>query len=290
MLKNIDIKYYEKLSKYSTIKIGGNAQKMCFPKDTKQLKRCLRFAEKHNESFFILGNGSNTLFDDEGFNGMVINMKNFDTFISYKEGTYVGAGINLFALNQKLAEREYAGLEWSYGIPGTIGGLVKMNGGSFGHEISDFVRYIVVLRNDKIIHLRRGDIDFAYRKSGIDGIILGVRLKLKKGRSKEIKKHMCDFFERKKIVQPYSAFSLGSVFKQIHLQNEVLFPAKMIDSLGLKGVKIGGAEVSEKHAGFVVNSGEASSSDVRDLVSFIKEKVLQKYGVKLETEIVIVDK
>ena len=98
------------------------------------------------------------------------------------------------------------------------------------------------------------------------------------------------FFERKKIVQPYSAFSLGSVFKQIHLQNEVLFPAKMIDSLGLKGVKIGGAEVSEKHAGFVVNSGEASSSDVRDLVSFIKEKVLRKYGVKLETEIVIVDK
>ena len=290
MLKNIEIKYYEKLSKYSTIKIGGNAKIMCFPKDLGQLKRCLAYAAEHHKKVFVLGNGSNTLFDDEGYDGMVINMKGFDKVDFHKSGVYVGAGVKLFVLNKFLAERGYTGLEWSYGIPGSVGGFIKMNGGSFGYEIADFIKYVDVYKNGKVCHLKRKDIDFSYRHSGIDGIILGAKFRLKKDTPDNIKNRMEGFFERKRLAQPYEAFSLGSVFKQIHLQNEVLFPAKMIDSLGLKGVKIGGVEVSRKHAGFVINSEDASSDDVKRMIDFLKEKVEKKYGVKLETEIVIADK
>lgn len=290
MLKNIEIKYYEKLSKYSTIKLGGEARLMCFPRDIKQLKRCLNFAQRQKMKIFVLGNGSNTLFDDDGFDGMVINLKKFDKIKFYSTGVYAGAGVKLFMLNQKLAEHGYSGLEWSYGIPGTLGGLVKINGGSFGKEIFDYVEYVVIFHNGKIVHLKKSDIDFSYRRTNIDGIILFVKLALERDSSEGVRKQMLTYYDMKKASQPYDALSLGSVFKQVHLQNEVLFPSKMIDTMGLKGVKIGGVEVSKKHAGFIINTGDATSNDVRSLILFLKEKIKSQYGCDLETEIVILER
>lgn len=290
MLKNIEIKYYEKLSKYSTIKLGGKAKMMCFPCDVKQLKRCLNFAQRQKMKIFVLGNGSNTLFDDDGFDGMVINLKKFDKIICYSNGVYAGAGVKLFSLNQKLAEHGYSGLEWSYGIPGTLGGLVKINGGSFGKEIFDYVEYIVIFHNGRIVHLKKSDIDFSYRRTNIDGIILFVKLALERDSSEEVRKQMLTYYDMKKASQPYDALSLGSVFKQVHLQNEVLFPSKMIDTMGLKGVKIGGAEVSKKHAGFIINTGDATSKDVKSLIFLLKEKIRLQYGCDLETEIVFLER
>jgi len=292
-LKNVELK------SYTTIKIGGKADFIIFPKNIKELIKILKIIKKNNLKYIFLGNGSNILFDSDGFGGVVISLKYFNK-ISLKKSKSViqnfefvraGAGVNLFALNKFCCDNGLSGLEWSYGIPASLGGLVFMNGGSFGHEICEFVDSLVIfdLEIEKVVYLDRDQINFEYRTSNLKKcVVLSVVLKLKIDKKENVQKQMNEYFKQKKEIQPYDKFSLGSVFKII-FKDEPIYPAKLIDNLGLKGVKIGGAEISTKHAGFIINSGDATSKDVLDLIELIKKRVSQ-YGVELQEEIIVCKK
>lgn len=288
MFNNFELIKNADLSKFSTIKIGGRAKYMLFPKDENELKQILKVAKQNNIKTQIIGNASNVLFDDKGFDGAILHLKHFDQIEVCGQDVIVGAGVNLYKLNFELKSRGLSGLEWSFGVPASIGGFVFMNGGCFGNEICGLVDEIKVLKEGRVFTLKRKQIEFEYRTSNIDGIILQIRLKLKKDDPKEIEKRMFAFLKRKRESQPCDVPSLGSVFKRIDSKDGKVFPAKLIDMLGLKGVKIGRAEISTKHAGFIVNLGGATSQDVKDLIALI-EKEFKKYGIFVEKEIKILD-
>ena len=288
MFNNFELIKNADLSKFSTIKIGGRAKYMLFPKDEKELKQILKVAKQNDIKTQTIGNGSNVLFDDKGFDGAILHLKHFDKIELRGEDVIVGAGVNLYGLNFRLKDYGLSGLEWSFGIPASIGGFVFMNGGCFCREICELVDEIKVLKEGRVLTLKRKQIEFGYRESNIDGIILQIRLKLKKDDPKSIEKRMFEFLRKKRESQPCDEPSLGSVFKRVDSKNGKVFPAKMIDTLGLKGVKIGRAEISTKHAGFIVNLGGATSQDVKDLIALI-EKEFEKYGVFVEKEIKILD-
>ena len=287
MFKKFDHIENADLSNFSTMRTGGKAKYIVFPKNSKELIKIIKIIKKNNFNYHIFGNGSNILFSDDGYDGVLINLKHFNSISIYGEMVYVGTGVNLFYLNQFLQKNGLSGIEWSYGIPATIGGLVAGNGGCFGHEICDYIDEVIILRDEKVITLNRNEITFNYRSCDLKGkcIILNVKLKLKFENHDVIKSKMLNFLEEKREKQPCEFPSLGSIFKRV-MTEEIIYPAKLIDNLGLKGVKIGGAEVSKKHAGFIVNCGNATSKDVLDLIIFLEEK-LSKIGVNVEREIEI---
>lgn len=272
------------LKNYCTFKIGARGT-ILFPKNLADLKKVIKDCENSHLPYFILGNGSNLLFPDHDLKSVLISLKKFDKIkilrsTSTGAKVYVEAGTNLFSLHNFCALNSLAGLEWSYGIPASFGGLIYMNGGAYGSEIANFVLRVKVLSGGKVRWLRRKDINFQHRKSNIDGIILGAEIKLTNGEKNEILKLQKQYLENRKHSQPLDKPSAGSVFKR-----GKLLPAKIIDKFSLKGSKIGGAEISQKHAGFIVNIGGAKSADVRALISFIK----QKTGINFEEEIIILE-
>lgn len=286
MFEKFDCKRNVKIKNYSTIKIGGIVDFLVFPRNVLELKELLTEIRKNKLEYFILGNGSNVLFLDEGYRGVVVCLKHFNKMSKTGNCVRVGAGTNLFYLNHKLKEFGLSGIEWSYGIPATLGGLVYMNGGSFGHEICEFVEEIEVLKNGKIIQLKHDEICWEYRTSNLKNmIILSVKLHLINEKIDKIAEKMSFFLNQKKIYQPMEFPSLGSVFKIIQGENPI-YPAKLIDNLGLKGVKIGEAEVSKKHAGFIINSGNATSADFLKLLEFLEAK-LAEVGVCPDREIIV---
>lgn len=284
-LKDVELK------NFSTIKIGGKVDYIVFPNGFLELLEVLKIIKRNNLSFFILGNGSNILFSDNGFNGVALSLKNFNKVFRDGDCVWCGAGINVFLLNEKLANFRLGGVEWSYGIPATLGGIVVNNAGCFGYEIGSFVEEVLLVCEDKLKRIKKEDMSFSYRMAKVKGvdlkncIIVAVKLKLFKEQSDKIKENMQQFYNMKKKMQPCDKLSLGSIFKRVQ-KDEVVFPAKLIDNLGLKGVKIGGAEVSTKHAGFIVNSGDASAQDVLDLIEMIEHR-LAEVGVFVEKEIEI---
>ncbi|MBE7075998.1 MAG: UDP-N-acetylmuramate dehydrogenase [Clostridiales bacterium] len=284
MLKNIEFIENVELKNYSTMKIGGAAKIIVFPKNHYELKTVLK--NLNGEKFFVLGNGSKVLFDDSGFDGTIISLKKFNKIVEYDNKCLkVGAGVNLFALNRFLANKGLSGLEWSYGIPATVGGAIFMNAGSFGHEICESLLEVEVLKDGKVQKLKRKDISFQYRRSNLDGcIILYAKFRFRQGSKEEVELNMKETIEKKYNSQPCNYPSLGSVFKIIN-EKQVTYPSQLIDKMGLKGVKIGGAEISKKHAGFIINTGDATAKDVLALVEFIEEKLLEE-GFKPEREIV----
>lgn len=290
MFKIYEYKKNIKLANLSTVKIGGIAKWIVYPKNTTELREIYAIAKQNNLKSFVIGNCSNILFDDEGFDGVLISLKNFNKIKKIGDYVFVGAGINLFTLNIALSKLSLSGLEWSYGIPGSLGGLIYMNGGSFGHEICEFLEEVVVLNEDRIKRLKRDQINFQYRKSNLENcVILIAKLRLKHEKTESVFKKMQKFYENKKKTQPCDMPSLGSVFKHIKRDGEIVFPAKVIDELGLKGYSIGGAQISQKHAGFIVNNGNATSQDFKDLLDEICEKFREK-NLNLEKEIVILEK
>lgn len=289
MFDNFEYLKNEELKNWSTVKIGGNAKYIVFPRNFFELKEIFKICEQNKLQHFILGNGSNVLFDDNGFDGVIVSLKNFNKIKRIGETKVcVGAGVNLFTLNQRLRNYSLGGLEWSYGIPATIGGFLAMNGGCFGHEICEFVDQILVLENDRLRIYKREEIDFSYRHCGLRGssVIVLVWINLHKERLENIEKNMNENISKKRLSQPCEYPSLGSVYKRIFQDGEIIYPAKLIDKLGLKGVKIGRAQISEKHAGFIVNLGGATSADFVSLMKLIEEKV-KEIGVCLKSEIII---
>lgn len=288
------------LKNFSTMRTGGKARVIVFPKNKQELIEIMRLCEQHKKKSLVLGNGSNVLFDDTGFDGVIVSLKHFNKISictksmikndpSHCHFVSVGAGVNLFVLNRKLAEMGLSGLEWSYGIPATLGGFIVGNGGCFGHEIADFVEEVTVLDDRKIKTLKKSVLQFSYRNSNLRKfVVLSAKLRLKQQSSEKIRQDMMLYFNKKRESQPCEFPSLGSIFKHIKTENETLFPAKLIDEMGLKGFCIGGAQVSTKHAGFIVNKGGATSTEVLQLIELLENKFAQK-GVKAEREIIVAE-
>lgn len=281
---NIEVRIGESLKEHSTFKIGGRAKYFALPKSIKELKYILEICKTQNMRYFIIGNGSNLLIKDEDFDGVVISLKNFNSVKIVKkrdyESIYVESGISLFQLNKFLQNNSISGLEWSYGIPGTLGGAIKMNAGAFNRSIFEFLEEITVLKNNKILKIK--DFKSEYRNSYLsDEIILSAKLKLKSGNMHNILDKMNEYLNIRKEKQPYNFPSAGSVFKR----NGEIIPAKIIDELGLKGLRMGDAMISTKHAGFIVNLDDAKAEDVIKLINIIKQ-IAAYAGFLFEEEII----
>ncbi len=281
---SLEVKENEPLKEHTTFKIGGNAKYYAEPKNIKELKKLLEICKSTNMRYFIIGNGSNLLASDNGFDGLIVSLKNFNDMKIQKnkgfESVCVGAGVNLFLLNKNLANNGITGLEWSYGIPGTLGGAIKMNAGAFNHSIFEFLEELTVIKNGKL--KRINNLKAEYRNSFLtDEIVLSAKLKLKSGNMHDILNKMNEYLSIRREKQPYNLPSAGSVFKR----NADIIPAKIIDVLGLKGLRMGGAMVSTKHAGFIVNVDNAKSEDVNKLINLIK-KIAAYNGFLFEEEII----
>ena len=287
--KYATILYNEDLKKHCSFRIGGKAKFFIIVNNEKTLLNILKL---NNKKILIIGAGTNILFRNKKFNGTFIKLgeafNKIKTASSKKKYKIieVGAGTNLFKLNLFLRKHGLSGLEWSFGIPGTVGGAIKMNAGAYGHEFGELVESVKVFSKGKIFWTK--DFSFSYRSSSFkDCIILSVKLKLSLGKTTNIEIAQKEYLSRRKESQPYSDFSAGSVFKRIINKEEIIYPAKIIDNLGLKGVKIGDAEISTKHAGFIINKGNAKSKDVVNLIRFIKKMVKKKTKQDLQEEIII---
>lgn len=276
------------MSKHLSFRCGGIAKYFFQPKNVNELKKALWFCRKNKLKYFILGNGTNVICPDEGYDGAIISLKKINEVYIRKNIDCVevcaDAGVNLYVLNKTLAENYISGLEWSYGIPASMGGATYMNAGAYGNEMSEVITSVEVLKKGRIKTLKRDDINFSYRHSGLDDcIILRTWLKLDFGDKNIIEQNQKEFMQKRLQSQPLDFPNAGSVFKR----TARLIPAKLIDNMGFKGVIIGKAQVSEKHAGFIVNLGGATSADIISLIEKIKTEVKEKTGETLESEIVI---
>ena len=280
MFENVEKIEKADLKNFNTFKIGGKGT-ILFPKNVFELKKIIKECKNNKLKYFVLGNGSNLLFPDYDLDTVLISLKNFNKISKKENFIYVEAGVNMFSLNKFCLENSLTNLEWSFGLPASFGGLVYMNGGAYEHTIFDYIRRVKVLNDNKVVWLKKNDIQFTYRKSNIEGIILGGEIILNKSDKKTVENKQKYYFECRKSTQPLNYPSAGSIFKR---KNDII-PAKLIDSFNLKGVRIGGAEISKKHAGFIVNVDNAKSIDVRALIDYIKNKV----GIDLEEEIIILN-
>lgn len=292
-LKNIcgTVLLNEPMSLHTSFRTGGPAEVFIKAESTENIISAIDIAKKYNKQYIITGNGSNILVKDGGIDGIVINIGNEMSKIKC-DGTkiYAQAGAMLSALATAAADEELTGLEFASGIPGTVGGAVFMNAGAYDGEIKDVIEYADVIDSAGNTHrLIKDELELSYRHSVIaekNMIVVGAMFNLNKGIKKNITDKMADFAKRRRDKQPLNYPSAGSTFKR----PEGYFAGKLIEDSGLKGKTVGGAQVSEKHAGFVVNIGNATSSDIIALMDGCIETVYNKFGVKLEPEVRILGK
>ena len=285
----------EPMSKHTSFKIGGPAEYLIKIDSVEELKSILKLSKEKDIPLTIIGNGSNILVSDDGIKGIVlkIEIKKFkidqisDNNVEEKVKITVGSGNKLGEVAQKLVKQEIAGFEFAAGIPGTIGGAIRMNAGAHGSEMKDIVRTITFIDRDGNIHkIENSQAEFEYRNSIFaheDYIILEVEMQLEKGSKEEIQSKMQEYSNYRKEKQPIEYPSAGSTFKR----GTDFITAKLIDECGLKGYQIGGAQISEKHAGFIINKGNATAKDVIKLMEYTKEQVYEKFGKVIEPEIEI---
>lgn len=289
LAEKLTIKYLlnEAMSLHTSFKIGGAADIMLFPENEGHLTEILTTAKEENIPTFILGKGSNLLVSDEGIEGAVISTLSLSEITLIDETTIKAeAGATMAALCKAARDNSLTGLEFAYGIPGTVGGALYMNAGAYGGDMSMVVESAQSIKNNfEIINRRSDQMALGYRKSVYDEngeIITSVTFSLKKGNKEEITSAMNTFMQKRKNSQPLEYGSAGSTFKR----PEGYYAAALIDECGLKGVNVGDAEVSVKHAGFVINKGKATCKDVLTLIEQIKKTVMEKRGVELNTEVI----
>lgn len=284
------IKYNEKMSKYTTMKVGGPCDCIVFPDEISKIKEVIDFCKNENITFFVIGNGSNLLVKDEGIHGVVIKLGHRFGKIEI-DGEYIlaYAGATIPALSQLAKKNSLKGLEFACGIPGTIGGGVKMNAGAYGSQISDILYEVTYMdEKEEIKTIKNKECSFGYRKSiftiNPNYVILSAKFKLEKGNIDEIENKMRENSLARKTKQPLEYPNFGSVFKR----PEGYFVGKLVDDAGLRGYKIGGAQVSTKHTGFIVNVDNATCKDVLDLIGYVQTTVYNKFNVKLTPEVIII--
>nr|WP_046175886.1 UDP-N-acetylmuramate dehydrogenase [Domibacillus indicus] len=276
------------LCKHTYTKTGGTADVFVKPKHIDDLQTVIKYAKENKTPLTILGNGSNVLVRDKGLRGIVIALEYFDQI--HVDGTSItaGSGAKIIDVSRTALDHHLTGLEFACGIPGSVGGALVMNAGAYGGETSNVLTKAVVLSYEgELITLKEDDFHFGYRKSVFtekDYIILEAVFELKPGNYEEIKEAMDTFTALRESKQPLEYPSCGSVFKR----PAGYFAGKLIQDSGLQGTRIGGAEISTKHAGFIVNVDSASSSDYLHLIRHAQKTVYEKFGVQLETEVKII--
>ena len=283
-----NIKIDEPMSKHISFKVGGPADILVRPNTEEELLEIVKLIKKENIPYLVIGNGSNLLVKDGGIRGIVIELSdNFSNFEIKGEKVYIQSGALLSIVGKAVLREELKGFEFAAGIPGTLGGALAMNAGAYGGEMKHIVESVRLMDMDgNIFELSNEEMKFDYRKSILtkeNYIVLSAIIKLEKGNYDEIKAVMVDFTQRRVTKQPLSLPSAGSTFKR-PVGN---FAGKLIEDSGLKGLTLRGAQVSDKHCGFVVNLGNATAKDLLDLMYVVKSTVNAKYGVMLEEEVKI---
>ena len=291
-LPDLRMAHDEPMGRHTSFRIGGPARRMAFPASGEQLVLLLAEAERLGARPLVIGNGTNLLCPDAGLDRLVI-----DTSAALNRVESTGpdtvtaeAGASLARAADFACRQGLAGLEFAHGIPGTVGGAVCMNAGAYGGEMRQVVQAVTVLFPEEGIRtLSGGDLAFGYRRSFLtdrpDAVVLRAVFRLTPGDPDGIRRQMRELMERRRASQPLDLPSAGSTFKR----PEGYFAGTLIDQCGLKGLTVGGAQVSEKHAGFIVNRGGATSADVRELIRQVQARVLDATGVRLEPEVRIID-
>ena len=286
---NCIVRYDEPLKNHTTFKIGGNCIALIEPREVSDIVETIKICRENNIKFFVIGNGSNLLVPDEGYNGVIIKLKGeFSTIQVEGEYLIVNSGAKLSEIYTVAYENSLTGFEFASGIPGTIGGAIYMNAGAYGGEMKDIVESVEVLDLDnfELRELKNEELEFSYRKSIIQRknyIVTTIKLKLQKGNKEEISSKVEELNKMRSDKQPLEYPSCGSVFKR----PEGYFAGKLIQDAGLQGLTVGGAQVSKKHAGFMVNINSATCEDYKNLIKEVQKKVLEDSGVELECEVKI---
>lgn len=276
----------EPMSKHTTFRIGGPADYFVYPKTNEEVQALVKFCREEEIPYFILGNGSNLLVSDEGYRGMIIQVyRNMNQIEVRGERIYAQSGALLSLIAKKALDASLTGFEFAGGIPGTLGGAVMMNAGAYGGEMKDVLEEVTVLTKEgEILNIPAEKMEMGYRTSIVKTagyLVLGAVLKLNPGDEQEIRNRMRELTELRTTKQPLEFPSAGSTFKR----PEGYFAGKLIMDAGLRGYRVGGAQVSEKHCGFVINTGDATAADVIQLMEDVKRIVKEKFGVTLEPEV-----
>ncbi|MCZ9310772.1 UDP-N-acetylmuramate dehydrogenase [Weissella koreensis] len=284
-----DIKSQEKLANYTNTQVGGPAEWAFWPHHVQELMNVLEFAHSENLPITVLGNASNLVIGDAGLKGIVIFLSHLNKIEVTDQLIKAGAGATLIDVTQAALEANLSGIEWAAGIPGSVGGAVYMNAGAYGGESADWISSITVLTPDNEIKVyQQAELEFGYRHSLVQrtgDVILDATFQLKPGEFKSIEMLMEDFNTRRALRQPLEYPSCGSTFKR----PEGYYAGRLIMDAGLQGFTIGGAQVSTKHAGFIVNVNQATADDYIGVIRHVQEVVAQKFEVQLETEVRILN-
>ncbi len=287
--KILEVKYNEPMKNHTTTKVGGPCDCMVEPKSIEEIIEVLKYAKANNLCYYVIGNGSNLLVKDEGVNALIIKITSkFSNVVVDGETIKAEAGCSVPKLSQIAKQNSLSGLEFACGIPGSIGGGIRMNAGAYGGEMVNVVEKVGYI-NDKceLVEISNEECEFSYRHSMFvehpEYVVVYAVYKLKKGNVEEISSIMDNNMNSRKEKQPLEYPNFGSVFKR----PEGYFVGKLVDDSGLKGYSIGGAQVSLKHSGFIINKGDATCKDVLDLIEHIKNVVNEKFGVMLQEEVVI---
>ena len=284
--EQVEILVAEPMKNHTTFRIGGPADALALPKTPEEVAEVVHFCHEHAQPYYVLGNGSNLLVSDEGYRGLVLQLyRNFNDIQVNGETITVQSGAMLAAVARTAYQTGLTGLEFASGIPGTIGGAVVMNAGAYGGEMKNVQKEVTVLTKEgEVLVIPAKALELGYRTSVIPKngwIVLGAVLQLKKGDQEQILARMEELKEQRITKQPLDLPSAGSTFKR----PEGYFAGKLIMDAGLRGFTVGGAQVSEKHCGFVVNRGNATAADVWELICEVKRRVKEMTGVELEPEV-----
>lgn len=286
MIEKDNIKRDESLELHTTYKVGGICKYFITPKNLEELIDLIKYLRENSIKYMILGNGSNTIFSSKEYDGVIINLTNLNSMEIKDDKIYVEAGYQLIKLSMDALNNSLSGLEFAAGIPGNIGGAIFMNAGAYKSDMSELVETVTFLdENLELKTLKKEELDFSYRKSMfqkyLEYIIISTVLKLTPGDKEEIKALMDKRKGRRIESQPLDYPSAGSVFRN---PSEDVFAGKLIEDLGLKGYKIGGAKISEKHANFIINDGGATGEDIKALIDYVKARVKEEYNIDLHVE------
>ena len=295
-LKNLFSNIYSKdevkinalMKEHINFEVGGPADILLIPSKVEQIIESIKICKENNIPYFVMGNGSNLLVKDGGIRGVVIKLTGLTNLEVKDEEIKADCGVMLKELSDKALENSLTGLEFACGIPGSVGGAVFMSAGAYNGEIKNVIKEAeVITSSGEIITLSKDELELGYRTSKVmkdNSIVINATFKLEKGNKEEIKETIDDLTQKREEKQPLEYPSAGSTFKR----PEGYFAGKLIQDSGLKGYSIGGAAVSSKHSGFVINKGNATAKDILDLIAYIQEKVKKQFGVELHTEVRII--
>jgi UDP-N-acetylmuramate dehydrogenase len=281
-----NISLNEPLARFTTFRIGGPADYYLEPRDKEDLLQIVRYFHQQGFPYVIIGNGSNVLIRDEGYRGAAIHLDQGFADISVEDDNVVaGAGVMLSRFVDFCIQRGLRGVEMLAGIPGTLGGAIIMNAGAYGGDISSFITEVEIIREGSFKKVRKEEAGFAYRRSGLNrDIILSTSFKLPRGDEEELKNIRKELLKRRNESQPVDLPNAGCIFKNPPGD----YARRLIQECGLKGLRVGGAEVSEKHANFITNQGNATANDVLVLIKVIRQRVYTQFNVKLDLEVKLI--